>query len=214
MTLPQPPLLVITDRRQASMPLEDVAARLFAGGCRWLSLREKDMTPPARLDLLRRLLVLAARWEALVTVHDDTAAAVEAGAAGVHLPAGASVKAARRLLGSHTLIGQSAHSAEEVAKAAVEGVDYVTLSPIFASASKPGYGPALGLQVLGQAWPVPVVALGGIDETNIAACFAAGASGVAVMGGAMRASEPEAFMAGLLAPKGTKLAAGSSRSHS
>lgn len=214
MRLPHPPLLVITDQRQASMSLETVAARLFAGGCRWLSLREKDMTLSARLDLLRRLLVLGARWGALITVHEDAAAAIEAGAAGVHLSAGASTKAARRLLGGRSLIGQSAHNAEEVAKAAAEGADYVTLSPIFTSASKPGYGPALGPQVLGQAWPLPVVALGGVDETNIAACFAAGASGVAVMGCAMRAADPDALMADLLARKGTKLAVESSRSHS
>ena len=43
--LPVPPLLVISDRRQARRPLEQVATAAFTGGCRWFSLREKDLSP-------------------------------------------------------------------------------------------------------------------------------------------------------------------------
>ena len=197
MILPAPPVLVITDRHQARIPIEDVAEAIFAGGCRWLSLREKDMSAAERLALLRRLVALGARWQASVTVHDDLDAAAAAGAAGVHLPAGGNPVEARRRLGGAALIGQSAHDAGEVTRAA--GADYVTLSPIFITASKPGYGPALGLDILGQKWPIPVLALGGIDERNASTCVSAGAAGIAVMGEAMRAADPQAFMAGLLA---------------
>ena len=51
------------------------------------------------------------------------------------------------------------------AAAAGEGCDYATLSPIFVSASKPGYGPALGVGALRDA-PLPVYALGGVDPSN------------------------------------------------
>ncbi len=199
MTLPRPPLLVITDRHQARTSLEATAARLFAGGCRWLSLREKDLPPADRLDLLRRLVALGAEWRACVTVHDDVAAAAAAGAAGVHLPAGAPVGEARLVLGPDALIGQSAHNGDEISRAAAEGADYVTLSPIFVTASKPGYGPALGIGVLGEGWPLPVLALGGVDASNLLLCLGAGATGAALMGGAMRAEDPSAFMAALLA---------------
>ena len=70
------------------------------------------------------------------------------------------------------------------------------------TASKPGYGPAVGLAALAEAArlaPGPVVALGGIDETNLAACLAAGARGIAVMGEVMRAADPEAVVRRLLA---------------
>ena len=207
MRLPEPPLLVITDRHQAPAPLETVAAALFAGGCRWLSLREKDLSPPERLALLRRLVALGRPVGAIVTVHDDIAAAMEAGAGGIHLPAGASPRAARASLGDGALIGVSAHDAAEIAAAATEGADYATLSPIFPSTSKPGYGPALGLAALGAASPLPVLGLGGIEIGNIAACLAAGASGAAVMGGAMRAADPQRYMADLLAAAAPALAA-------
>ena len=194
--LPIPPVLVITDRHHAKRPLEGVAVALFHGGCPWLSLREKDLPPAERLALLRRLAVIAKDFRAAVIVHDDLAAAAACGV-GIHLPADGSVVEARRALGAGTLIGKSAHNADEVAQAAAEGADYATLSPIFVSPSKPGYGPALGLDALRGA-ALPVLALGGVDTGNAAACLAAGASGVAVMGEAMRAADPRAFMADLL----------------
>jgi len=81
------------------------------------------------------------------------------------------------------------------------GADYVTVSPVFVTASKPGYGPALGLDALGKAarlCPGPVVALGGIDAANLGACLAAGARGIAVMGEVMRAADPEATVSRMI----------------
>jgi len=213
--LPDPPLLVITDRRQARRPLEDIAAAAFAGGCRWLSLREKDLPAAERCDLLRRLVALGARWGAVVGVHEDLAAARAAGAGAVHLPDGAAPGAARAALGDAVLIGVSAHDAHGIARAAAAGADYATLSPIFASASKPGYGPALGLEALAAGGgAIPVVALGGIDEETIAGCIAAGAAGAAVMGAVMAAADPEARTAALVARLGAALAAPNAARHS
>ena len=203
--LPTPAILVITDRHQAKQPLEEIAAALFEGGCRWLSLREKDMPPGERHALLERLVVLGKTCGASVTVHGDLDAAA-ALRIGVHLPAQGSVAAARRALGTEALIGVSAHEASDIGKAAVAGADYATLSPIFPTRSKPGYGPALGLDALRGRWPLPVLALGGIDGGNAAACLEAGAAGVAVMGEAMRAASPKDFMAGLLARLPARLA--------
>ena len=58
MTLPQPPLLVISDRSQARHPLMEIAAAAFAGGCRWFSLREKDLPAGERCALLAELVAL------------------------------------------------------------------------------------------------------------------------------------------------------------
>jgi thiamine-phosphate pyrophosphorylase len=198
--LPVPPLLVITDRRQARWPLEELAGLIFAGGCRWLSLREKDLPPAERRTLLSSLVVLGRRWEAAVTVHEDIDAAVMVGANGVHLPGGGSPKAARAKLPGG-LIGASAHSAEEASVLLSGGADYVTVSPVFVTASKPGYGPASGLDGLTQTVrraPGPVIALGGITAENAPLCLAAGARGVAVMGEVMRATDPRAAVEAIL----------------
>ncbi len=197
MRLPQPPLLVITDRHQAVRPIEEIAEAAFSAGCRWLSLREKDMAAEQRLSLLRRLIAMARPWNALVGVHDDLAAAAQTGTA-LHLPAGGSVAAARRALPPDTLVGLSMHSGDALAGSEA---DYVTLSPIRATRSKPGYGPALGLSGLAAAarrMAVPLIALGGIEATDVSPCLSAGASGVAVMASVMRAADPANVVGELL----------------
>ena len=207
MKLPDPPLLAITDRRQARRPLVETAEALFAGGCRWLSLREKDLPPEERAAVLRRLMALGRRFGATVGIHDDVLAAASADA--LHLPEGGSIREARARLGA-ILVGVSAHDAAGLARAAADGADYATLSPIFVSASKPDYGPALGLAALGaatRAAPLPVLALGGIDERTIVDAVAAGAAGVAVMGDLMRASDPKTTASRLIAALRAALAA-------
>jgi thiamine-phosphate pyrophosphorylase len=199
MTFPDPPLLVISDRSRARHPLLEIAAAAFAGGCRWFSLREKDLPAAERRALLAELVALGHRCGATVTAHRDVAAVIAVGADGVHLPGGSDPAAARLRL-PRGLIGASAHSAEEAAALLYAGADYVTLSPIFLTASKPGYGPAIGLEALAAAASAcgPIIALGGIGSANAAACLDAGARGIAVMGEVMRAADPEATVRGLL----------------
>ena len=201
MNLPDPPLLVISDRSQARLPLIDIAEAVFRGGCRWFSLREKDLPAAERRVLLADLVELGRPFGALVMAHEDIGAVEAVSAAGVHLPAGSDPAAARRRL-PRGLIGVSAHSENEAGAQLRAGADYVTLSPIFLTDSKPGYGPALGLDALAAAAakaPGPIVALGGITPDNAAACLAAGARGVAVMGEIMRAADPETTIRQLLA---------------
>ena len=199
--LPSPPLLVISDRAQSKRPLVEIVDAVFRAGCRWFSLREKDLPAGERRDLLRTLVVLGHRHGAAVIVHEDIEGAIATGADGVHLPGGGDPASLRRLLPSG-VIGVSAHSPQEAAAQLARGADYATLSPIFLTRSKPGYGPAIGLDALAAAAVLasgPIVALGGIDEGNIAACLAAGARGIAVMGEIMRAADPEAATRRLLA---------------
>jgi len=200
MILPVPPLLVISDRSQARRPIVEIAAAVFAGGGRWFSVREKDLPPPERRALLAKLVALARACGATVGIHDDIDAAAATGAGAVHLPGGADPTAARQRL-PRALIGVSAHGAAEAAAQLAAGADYVTLSPIFLTDSKPGYGPALGLDGLAAAVQTaggPVVALAGISAANAAACLAVGAAGIAVMGEVMRAVDPEAVVRDLV----------------
>ncbi len=204
--LPTSGLLLITDRRLAApRPIEDVVAAAFAAGCRWVSLREKDLTHAERTALLRRLVTLGRAYGAAVTVHDDVEAALATNAAGVHLPAGGSSAAARRRLGPSALIGVSTHDLTEAREAAADGADYVTFGPVFASLSKPGYGAdetAAGIDRLREATaalPVPVAALGGVTAASARRCLEAGAAAVAVIGAIVAAADPAAATAALLA---------------
>ncbi len=116
----------------------------------------------------------AEEWGAAVGVHDDLAAAERLGLP-LHLPAGESVEAARHALGPGRLIGQSFHWGDDLSELATTGLDYVTLSPVFPSESKPDYGPPLELERLKAAVSraaVPVIALGGIVPAGCAAACA------------------------------------------
>lgn len=185
----------------AVRPLTDVAAAALASGCRWILVREKDLGREDLLPLVADIVRLAEPQGALVSVSGDAAVAAMAGAKGAHLPQDNArtdaVGDARQRLGADGLIGVSAHSIAEAQAAARDGADYATYSPIFVTASKPGYGPALGLDALAEATArvaLPLIALAGIEATNAARCRTAGAAGIAVMGSVMRADNPAAAM--------------------
>jgi thiamine-phosphate pyrophosphorylase len=202
MELPDPALLVVTNRRQTRRSLADVVAAALGAGCRWISVREKDLPDDEQILLVRRLLPVARSLGARVSLHGEAAVAQHAGADGVHLPAGADARKARARLGSHKLIGVSIHTVTDAEALDPDCVDYALAGPAFETLSKPGYGPEIGrkgLNAIVAAARVPVLAIGGINATRIAELVAAGAVGVAVMGGVMRATDPAQEVAGLLA---------------
>jgi thiamine-phosphate pyrophosphorylase len=112
-------------------------------------------------------------------VNDDVDAALELGADGVHLGQGdAGAEAAR---GAGLLLGRSAASLEQ---AVGLDADYVGAGPVWDSPSKEDADPAIGLdglRAICAAVDVPVIAIGGVDASNAAACIEAGAAGVAVI---------------------------------
>jgi thiamine-phosphate pyrophosphorylase len=191
MILPKPRLLLITDRHQCGRPLPEVVDAACAAGVRWVSFRDKDLPSGERRTMARQVVKAGHAHNATVTLHGDLATAEAARADGVHLEPGSSPGAVRQILGD-VLVGASVHSWEEAERAQDDGADYVTISPIYETASKPGYGPPIGLDILGDfcaALSIPVVALGGITPATAAHCLNAGATAVAVMGEIMRARD-------------------------
>jgi len=195
-----PKLLVITDRHQARLPLERLGAEIIGAGAPWLLLRDKDLDRLTRRRIAEALLPAAEAAGARLSVGGDIDLAHALGT-GVHLSTLSEVSDARIRLGADALIGFSAHRTDELGPARTAGADYATLSPIFASASKPGYGPTLGLGVLGAAAAIglPVFGLGGLGAANVAACLAAGAAGIAVMGEVMCATDPASRVRAIMA---------------
>lgn len=193
MRIPEPPLLLITDRKQAHRNLFDIAEAAFAVGCRWLSVREKDLPASEQIALVAEIKKRAQAWNARVTLHGDPDCALTANADGVHLPAGSDVAAARNLLGLDALLGLSVHTIDDVKGIDPSVVDYIIAGPVFGTVSKPGHGPALGIKGISMiiaVSPVPVIAIGGIDRNRGPAILKHGAGGLAVMGGVMRAADP------------------------
>ena len=172
-----PRLLVLTDRTLCSGSLVDTVAVAVDHGARVVVLREKDLPEAERADLALSLRRVLDPVDGLLIVAAP-------GGTAVHLAAADPFPSPRP-----SLVGRSCHGASELAAADDEGCDYVTLSPVYLTPSKPGYGPALGpagLASLTASTRSPVFALGGVTPDRVAPCLAAGAYGVAVMGAIMR----------------------------
>jgi thiamine-phosphate pyrophosphorylase len=202
MNLPDPPLMLVTDRRQARRPLAEIVATALASGCRWISVREKDLPDDEQIPLVHTLLPIARRHGARLMLHGEAAMAKLAGADGVHLPSGSDARAARALLGRQKLVGVSIHTVTEAEAIDPDVADYALAGPAFETPSKPGYGPEIGrkgLSEIARAARVPVLAIGGINTARIGEVIAAGCTGVAVMGGVMRAADPAREVGALVA---------------
>ncbi len=189
-------LYLVTDRHQTGgRPLRDVVHAALRAGVRAVQLREKDLPARALLALARDLTELAGACNARVFVNDRVDVCLASGSAGVHLPAsGLPASVARRLVGADRLIGRSAHSADEAARAEREGADFIVLGPIFDTPSKRAFGPPIGLRELERArmrCRVPLFGIGGITRDRVRDVVAAGGRGVAVVGSVMAAADVE-----------------------
>jgi thiamine-phosphate pyrophosphorylase len=181
------------ERGTAGRSQAEVIAAAFRGGTGLVVVRERHWEARAWRALLGELAGARARGlRVLASRRLDLARAL--GLDGVHLGADAvPVSQARDWLGPDAWIGYSAHSRDEAAGAARDGASYVTLSPIFATGSKPG-DPGRGCAWLAAALrdlPVPALALGGITPARVPEVCAAGAWGVAVVSALGGAPDPE-----------------------
>ena len=175
-------LVVLTDRRSAAGPLIPVVRAAVRGGAGWVILRERDLPYAVRRALADEMRAVVPPGRLIVAGPDPL------GGEAVHLAEADPLPSPRP-----ALVGRSTHAR------GAAGVDYVTLSPVFRTASKPGYGPALGAKgAAALADGVPWLALGGIDSAERAgACAVVGAAGIAVMGAVMRADDPASTAAAL-----------------
>ena len=199
--LPKPPLLIITDPPAAPRTIQNVVREGLKAGCRWFMYRDKDKSMEEFATTAEMLSKLCNQYGATLCINGNIESAATCLGSGAHVQSSEEAYKARKRIGPSGLIGVSCHSIADGLKAEKAGADYVTLSPIFETASKPGYGPLFGSVALKEAARqivIPVIALAGITSSNATECLLNGASGVAVMGGVMQASDPSAEVAALI----------------
>jgi thiamine-phosphate pyrophosphorylase len=194
-----PRLWYITDgeRARGARPLVDVIHAAARGGVGAVLLRELALGARELGALCRALEPLREKGlRVLLSRRLDLALAL--GLDGVQLTADSvPVADARAWLAREPTplwLGYSAHSLAEAASVATQGADYVTLSPVFETESKPGV-PALGVDALARAsraLAIPVLALGGLTAARAAEAAHAGAHGVAAASGIGAAQDVEA----------------------
>jgi thiamine-phosphate pyrophosphorylase len=192
LAIPVPRLYAVADLDllgEGALPA--AVAAMADAGVRWIQLRAKGSSGGAALALAEACLRAVEGSGATLWIDDrvDVAALLPVG--GVHLgQADLPPAAARPLLGSSILIGASTHDlAQAAAAAADEAVDVVAIGPVFTTTSKRAADPVVGLDAVREARRLtskPLVAIGGIDETNLGAVLDAGADAAAVLSAVCR----------------------------
>ncbi len=191
---------LVADPDQTSTDLPLVVHRALEGGCTAVQLRAKRQTDRSLLALAVKIREICAAHRALFLVNDRLDVAFASGADGVHLGVDDLPVADARRVAEHVdrpdlVIGYSPETDEQALTAASLGADYLGVGPVFATASKPDAGAAIGLETLKRraaAVPVPVIGIGGIVPENAPEVIEAGAVGVAVIGAILRADDPTA----------------------
>ena len=178
-------------------PVVEVAEAALRGGAGVLQLRDKTGDRGDVLPVAVRLGELCHDHGALFFVNDDIALGFACDADGVHLgQADLPVDVARRILAADKLIGRSNNSDAEVEESVAMGVDYVAVGATFPTTTVgKGARAAIGLDGIRRArelTTLPLVAIGGINESNVADVVRAGADCVAVISAVTMADDPEA----------------------
>jgi thiamine-phosphate pyrophosphorylase len=176
--------------------LTALAAAALRGGTDVIQLRHKTLARGDLLLLARRLRTLTRDAGALFIVNDHLDLALLSEADGVHLgPDDLSLAGARRTAGDRLLVGASASTPSAAVEAVQSGGDYIGSGPAFATPLKPQkvvIGPKGVAQVAEAVGPaVPVFAIGGIDESNLAQLLATGLHRVCVIRAVGDSSDPE-----------------------
>jgi thiamine-phosphate pyrophosphorylase len=159
---------------------------MAAGGASFIQLREKKAPAREFYEAARHALAVARERGIRLIINDRVDIAMVLGADGVHLGQNdLSPVHARRLLGERAIIGWSTHTLEQAAEAVRLPIDYLAFGPVFATSTKEDPDPVVGLRMLSEvrsiAGGIPVVAIGGVNETNLREVLAAGADSAAVI---------------------------------
>ena len=168
---------------------------LIAGGVDVIQVRAKMKPHPELMELGLAVVRVAARHGVPVIINDDTDAAFETGADGVHLgqedwTAIPRVERVQRLANMR-IVGISTHSLAQAQAAERNGASYIGVGPVFSTATKPGVSP-VGLELVCQVAPqitVPFFAIGGITLDNLDQVLATGATRIAVVSAILNAPD-------------------------
>ncbi|HXN71038.1 MAG TPA: thiamine phosphate synthase [Candidatus Acidoferrales bacterium] len=201
----KPIVCYVTDRKSLTDAgiQADSTARILQGvqvalaaDVDWVQIREKDLPASKLLELARRIAQFTTAQFAVsghpvrILINDRLDVALAAGAHGVHL--GRESAPVREVLQwcragnapDNFVIGVSCHSLEEVREAEDAHADYVFFGPVFDTPFKRPFGKPQSVEKLGEvcrAVSIPVIAIGGVNQENAAACIRAGAAGVAAI---------------------------------
>lgn len=187
---------LVTDRLAAKgRDAKSVIAAALKGGVTMIQVREKEALARDFIAFAKAVKELSAPYGVPVVINDRVDVAVAAGADGVHLgQSDIPCEVARAMLGKGSIIGLSVENLSQISPANSLDVDYIGVSPVFATPTKRDTAEPFGLEGLSRAVRLsghPVVAIGGVNIETAPAILACGVDGLAVVSAIMGADNPK-----------------------
>jgi thiamine-phosphate pyrophosphorylase len=172
----------------------DIATQAIRGGAKVIQLRDKKDNVRDFFTIAGEMRKLCAEHDVLFIVNDSLEVALAADADGLHVGQDDIPPAmARRLLPIDKILGVSACTINEAKAAQAEGADYLGVGAIYATATKATaevVGPGR-IKEIKQVNNLPIVAIGGINKSNVSTVLKAGADSIAVISAVMGAVDIE-----------------------
>lgn len=195
-------LYVLITEAMCVLPWKDVIGRVTqaVGRC-CFQLREKDLSDGALLERADEFTKCCRMEGAISIINDRPDVAVISNANGVHVGQDdLSIQAVRKITGPHKIIGISTHTKAQAMVALKSNPDYVAVGPMFPTDLKPHTDVATPsvLREVASLAPIPKVAIGGIEASNVSQVFEAGADCVAVCSAIAMSEDPGAAAKALL----------------
>lgn len=166
-----------------------------AGGVNVVQVRDKKSSAKKIISAVRRIHPFLKRAKVPLLINDRADIAFAAQVEGIHLgQSDLNVRDARLILGRDAIIGLSIETIDQVKDAEEEEINYLAASPVFTSSTKLDCCPPWGLDALKQLCSVsflPIVAIGGINFSNIQEVLRCGVAGIAVVSAIASLSSPQ-----------------------
>ena len=193
-------LQFITNETSQTAIIAQVQA-VLAGGCKWIQLRMKNASRDEIIETAKALKPICAEAEAILVIDDHVDIAKELELDGVHLGKyDMNVKDAREILGEKFIIGATANTLDDVMSFSPVDVDYIGLGPYKFTTTKANLSPIIELDsyanivkvAANSKREIPIVAIGGIEHSDIERIMSTGVDGVAVSGALINADDTTA----------------------
>ncbi len=187
-------LYAITDLNSEDSGILLTIKEALRGGVDIIQLRSKNVSDSFFLQLGKQIRQVTGKMKKLFIVNDRVDLMMALDADGVHLGQDdLPIKLARNLIKNKSkFIGRSTHSVAQAEQAVREGADYIGYGPLFGTPTKPDY-PPIGLSQIKQVvkrTKIPVVCIGGINQSNTKTVVQAGANRIAVVRAIFSAEHP------------------------
>lgn len=199
-------LYLVTDDQQDLATLEHVVEQGVAGGVTMVQVREKHGDVRAFIERAQRVKAILSGTGVPLIINDRVDVALAVDADGLHLgQSDMPAEIARQLIGEDKILGLSIENEQQLKEAEHLPIDYIGLSAIFATPTKTNTKKHWGVEGLKSALEttqLPIVGIGGINESNIPELMTTGVHGLALVSAICQADDPQAAAQHLLSLMG------------